>query len=409
MKSPADSQLLLIGLPSAGKTSFLAALWYMVSQESVHCGLTLESLEGDSKYLNVIRDAWAKYKPVPRNQAELLNKVSMLLRNQVTGETTRLRFPDLSGEAFRVQWTDRELSEEYDKSLREATGGVLFVSSEGVRKPHRVDTVNDVLAGIGGDGGKPTADVTLTPWNKEDAPTQVQLVDVLQFMTNREYFEPPFRLAIVISAWDRVKPDNLRPGEWLSRELPLLKQFLDSHDESFDVSYWGVSAQGGQYALPHFCEDNFINCQEFAARLHGREDAVSAWIWEQLDAAARLALESARGGTALGDSDRKLLSRELNRLIGERALYEEARFAGVTMRSETVELQRNSERLQEGDVIYFGRLLMEDAYPELSRDRRNAQEAAALQGKRPGIRILLVGDHVVAPHDITEPIQWLMR
>jgi hypothetical protein len=41
-----DSQVLLIGLPSTGKTSFLAALWYMVDQATVDCALVLDKLDG---------------------------------------------------------------------------------------------------------------------------------------------------------------------------------------------------------------------------------------------------------------------------------------------------------------------------------------------------------------------------
>src|SRR5579863_882351 len=120
-----NNRFLLVGLPNTGKTSFLAALWYMVSQSSVDCGLTLHKLEGDIQYLNQIRDAWLQYKPVPRNKADSEKIVSMSLRNRETSEVARLSFPDLSGEAFRSQWTHRQLATAYDKSLREATGGML--------------------------------------------------------------------------------------------------------------------------------------------------------------------------------------------------------------------------------------------------------------------------------------------
>lgn len=78
-----------------------------------------------------------------------------------------------------------------------------------------------------------TAQALPTRRNSEEAPTQAQLVDILQMMANRDYFHRPFRLAVLVSAWDRVLPNSQRPIEWLSVELPLLKQFFQSNEESF--------------------------------------------------------------------------------------------------------------------------------------------------------------------------------
>ena len=89
------------------------------------------------------------YKPVPRNKADSEKAVSMLLKSRETGHVGRLSFPDLSGEAFRSQWTERELPISYDRSLRDATGGVLFVHPDNIIKPFRIDTVNAVLENIG--------------------------------------------------------------------------------------------------------------------------------------------------------------------------------------------------------------------------------------------------------------------
>jgi hypothetical protein len=40
---------------------------------------------------------------------------------------------------------------------------------------------------------------------------------------------------------------------------------------------------------------------------------------------------------------------------------------------------------------------------------KHAKEAADLQEKQPASRVLVVGDSVKMPKDVTEPIQWLMR
>lgn len=402
------NHLLLIGLPNTGKTSFLAALWYVVGQPSIKSALTLEKLDGDSQYLNQIRDAWSDYRPVPRNKADTEKPVSMLLKNRATGHVARLSFPDLSGEAFRWQWTHRQLATTYDTSLREAKGGVLFVSPENITKPHLIGTVNAVLGDIGSDATKRKARIEEKPWESENAPTQVQLVDILQFMADRTYFNPPFRLAVVISAWDRI--GNRRPSDWIATQLPLLKQFLESNDELFDVSFYGISAQGGKYALPHFWSGNFNNSQAFAERILEQGDPISVWIWAKLDPSSRTTLELLRNGSETTELQKKAMAKDFNRLMAEPDIYDATRFAEVELRSETERLLRNGVLQNEEKKLYLTRLLLEDAYPTaLSRDREYAREALDLQQKVPADRVLVVGDDARMSHDVTEPIQWLMR
>lgn len=410
MENLAHNHFLLIGLPNTGKTSFLAALWYMVSQSRVDCSLTLDHLRGDTHYLNQIRDAWLEHRPVPRNKADSENIASMWLKDRQTDHVASLSFPDLSGEAFRLQWTQRLLATTYDKALREATGGMLFVHPENVSQPIRIDTVKAVLDDIGGDDTKTKVTIKDKPWDSEGSPTQVQLVDVLQFMSTRPYFQTPFRLAVVVSAWDRVTPKSRRPSDWITTELPLLKQFFESNDELFEVSFYGISAQGGRYALPHFWSGNFKHSQPFATRIFEHNDPISGWIWTKLSLDSRAILEVLKSGDQATEPQRKTLAKEFNTLMADPDIYDETRFAEVELRPETESLMRKGVLQKEDKRLYLIRLLLEDAYPgELSREREHEKEATQLEEKPPGDRVLIVGEAVRKPHDVTEPIQWLMR
>lgn len=246
-----DRQILLIGLPNTGKTSFLAALWFMVNQSTVKCRLTLEKLFGDSKYLNEICEAWLEYRPVKRNQLDSVKLVAMTLKNRENDRLVRLSIPDLSGESFSLQWTNRQLTSGYDEQLRKASGGILFVHPEGIVKPTRIDTVTELAMASGDvvplENIEQTATAETKPWDSGKSPTQVQLVELLQFISSRVHFQPPFRLAIVVSAWDLLIDLSETPEKWVSDQLPLLRQFLSCHKSIFDVVFYGVSAQGGRY------------------------------------------------------------------------------------------------------------------------------------------------------------------
>jgi hypothetical protein len=84
-------------------------------------------------------------------------------------------------------------------------------------------------------------------WEPSLAPRQVQLVELLQFIAGRDYFKPPFRLALVVSAWDKLKATGISPAKWFATQVPLLFQFVESNRNLFEYTIYGVSAQGGDY------------------------------------------------------------------------------------------------------------------------------------------------------------------
>lgn len=252
MNALKSHNFLLIGLPSTGKTSFLAALWYAIQQNQTPTGLILKKLDGDSSYLNKIRDAWLTFKPVGRNPTDTETFVSMWLKRRGGDEEAHLTFPDVSGESFKQQWASRQLTASYQKCLQSANGGILFIHPSSINQPLRIAEVDDLAALIDGSGNGETDSTSTaapppTPWDVEKAPTQVQLVELLQFLKGQKSFRPPFRLAIAISAWDLVAASKISPKKWMAEQLPLLSQFLISNQKSFEVAFYGISAQGGKY------------------------------------------------------------------------------------------------------------------------------------------------------------------
>lgn len=252
MSTQSSKQIVLMGLPATGKTSFLAALWYLVTHTQVASCLSLEKLEGDSKYLNQISKAWATYEPVPHTRIDSETVVSMLLKDKQTSQTVSLSFPDLSGESFTLQWTMRQFTKGYDEFLRKASGGILFISPLNYIKPIRIDMtiplVEEIVGGQEKEEALQNTSSALKPWNPERTPTQVQLVELLQFISGSDYFRAPFRLVIIISAWDQLKPLGQSPVEWLAHEFPLLHQLLSSNQKLFESAIYGLSAQGGDYS-----------------------------------------------------------------------------------------------------------------------------------------------------------------
>jgi hypothetical protein len=241
-----DCKQLLIGLPGTGKTTFLAALWYVVDSDEVLGSLQLETLHGDREHLNKIRSDWLSCRTIARTTIASEQLVSMKLTEPSGGRTTEVFFPDMSGESFRLQWKDRAWTKKYDQLVREAAGALLFVHPSTIVEPIRIDTANQLVAELAEEASSNSlAQDELTSWDADRAPTQVQLVELLQFLTVRTGASLPFRVSMIVSAWDLVCNDAKSPEEWLAARLPLLDQYLKANLELFETRIYGVSAQGG--------------------------------------------------------------------------------------------------------------------------------------------------------------------
>lgn len=258
---PIRCKQFLIGLPGAGKTTYLAALWHVVTTE-FDGALRLKRLSGDQGYLHRIRDLWADVNQLERTKPAHEQVVAMLLEKPGGDSSTEVILPDLSGESFAIQWWgDREITLEHDLLLQDSVGGLLLIHPDRVREETMiveaepmVSRVQATLSDQDSDALAPNAIVTetaqhapLAPWVPEMAPTQVQLVELLQFVAARNTVRP-MRLGVIVSAWDRVAEaagPAVTPMGWVSERLPLLEQYLSANPETFTTAFFGVSAQGG--------------------------------------------------------------------------------------------------------------------------------------------------------------------
>jgi hypothetical protein len=251
MNTPSTNNQLIIGLPETGKTTFLAALWHVVTSEEVDGSLRLAHLHGDSKYLNEIRGKWASSLPIGRTiqESEEL-KIAMILKTPDGGATTEIIFPDMSGEAFRHLWEERGWEKRYDDVARSATGALLFIHPDTITPPGRIAEIaipndsNDQEGDIENIAVEEEDTNTPQPWHAKDSPTQVKIVELIQFFAYDQSDYNLNRLAVIVSAWDLIREDR-SPSQWVAERLPFLHQFLESNKDRLEYRFYGLSAQGG--------------------------------------------------------------------------------------------------------------------------------------------------------------------
>jgi hypothetical protein len=237
-----EHSVVIIGLPASGKTTFLAALWHLVTARDVDTKLRFGTLRvGDVSHLNAIAARWREAKVQDRTAVLGTRLVSMSLVDAAE-QAVRVTFPDVPGEAYRRMWEERECEGEIIDVLK-TSGVLLFVHADTIRPPRWV--VDEVALsrqlGLNVHEGEPV------PWHPRLAPTQVQLVDLLQLLRAAPLDIGPRRLGVMLSAWDKARGEGLSPSAYLDAKLPLLAQYLRSGADGWIWRVYGVSAQGGDY------------------------------------------------------------------------------------------------------------------------------------------------------------------
>lgn len=237
-----DVSISIIGLPGSGKTTFVAALWELVTENRATKVLRFHSIgENDQTYLRKIVKVWRSAKEQARTRLTGLSAVRMNLQNQ-TGDVVRVTMPDAPGEDFRAMWEERELGRVLGASL--ATGNImLLLNGNKVKSPAWVTERATQRKVIGMQKGEALPE----EWDPKFAPTQVQLVDLLQQISHPPVGSTGRRIVVMISAWDKAEGEGLTPEDFLTQKLPLLAQYLQAGRDGWTSRVYGVSAQGGEY------------------------------------------------------------------------------------------------------------------------------------------------------------------
>lgn len=264
-------KVLVIGLPRAGKTTYLAAFWHLLLSEEVVDSLQMAELQPSREHLNNITALWRQWKKIARTTLPKERVVNINLRIPGSADDYELAVPDASGEAFRRIFETRRCSADFELLASEAEAVMLFIHPSQAIPPQTIDVKVDALADLidsafdGHDATDAPEDETLgvTEPPKQDeaaepellkftpkyATYQSKLVDLLQISRSFRGTKPQ-KLAVVISAWDLCAVEKFTPERWLQERLPLLHQYLNTNDDVCSFEIYGISAQGAELKTP---------------------------------------------------------------------------------------------------------------------------------------------------------------
>lgn len=237
-----ERSVVIIGLPESGKTTFLGALWHLVIERDIETALRFHNLRsGDVTHLNAIAARWRDARVQERTAVGGNKLVSMNLLDSAN-TPVRVTFPDVAGEAYRRMWEERACDPDVAEILQ--AGGILFfIHADTIRPPQWVVDETELCKRL----GLPVPEGQEVPWHPRLAPTQVQAIGLLQLLRKPPLDIGPRRLAIMLSAWDKVADEGLEPYAYLKAKLPMLGQYLERAADGWDWRVYGLSAQGGEY------------------------------------------------------------------------------------------------------------------------------------------------------------------
>jgi hypothetical protein len=240
-----EYQLLIVGLPEAGKSSFIHAVDELLQDPPTEDALRSYGYAKDRTYLERDKGNFRAGKKLVHTERNLQEAPPELwFQDPKTLRMGKLFIPDLRGETFQDQWRDRKWTRSFRGDLKKINGALIFVRAD-------MPASNQELLGHMAAMRSPNSQ-TRPPFDPRKASPQVQLVDVLQFIATKGGITLPLKTTVLISAWDTVeKPSNLQPkipDAFLAREWSLLDQYLHANPETFETRIFGVSALGGTEA-----------------------------------------------------------------------------------------------------------------------------------------------------------------
>lgn len=186
----------IVGLPGSGKTTFLAALWHLLTEQEEDTELRLKNLHaGSTAYLTSIANRWRQAQIQERTEQTGNQNIQINLTKRDFSQDLQVNFPDVAGETYRDMWENRACEPEIVEMLR-SNNLLLFINADTIQRPRWVADEAEQMAGM----GLPMAEGQDVDWEPHMSPTQVQIVELLQLLTERPFDVGSRTLTVLLSA-----------------------------------------------------------------------------------------------------------------------------------------------------------------------------------------------------------------
>ena len=253
-----ERHLTVIGPSNSGKTTYLAALYFLLknSEGTYHFRLDRTIEVHDRTYLTEISEEWANLREIKHTDSNAWESLELPLVSRDSTERVLISIPDLAGEFCTNALTSRKWDERIATQLECSEGFLLFININDLRMVDLMDAGWAARIAQTRELNKNKRPAEVWEPDHETLPSDVLYTDLIQQVhfhnTGKRY-----RVSVVLSAWDIVQPESLKrdPETFFSKRFPLLAQFFASHVDRFAVEIFGVSAYGAKQEDPVAVKD----------------------------------------------------------------------------------------------------------------------------------------------------------
>lgn len=222
---------LMVGLPSAGKTTYLAAFWAVEKEGDTGHKVSCLKYPEDTKYLDEIKNKWLSQEEVQRTT--LSNEIHLELVYAEEDKYLTLNVPDFKGEAFQMLLVN-EQGDSIDRWIGQADGILFLVPNI------PADSLQDEVYG----GDESDNKVAVAPsFTINEVSLWTQNVMLLKYLYEKCGATIP--ISICFSAWDEINAGGLSTEEWIKKEHRFFYNFVVNHFRTY--KFFGISAQGKKY------------------------------------------------------------------------------------------------------------------------------------------------------------------
>ena len=246
--------IILVGMPSTGKTNFLARLWEALRTKRGR--LICPRPPDDIKYVEAALDHLLQGKFAPRSNDNIndgRSDVEFPIQLASRDAEATVVVPDITGELWKQAVKTLDIPARWLVDLEGSSGAILFVR---IQSELNVDPLDWVTT------RKLLRNETSLEQGQEELPTQVVLCELFRFLEaslrRREGGTPP-RVAVLVAAWDRLDAAADAAGPWalLWKQFPLFAGRL-ADTTAVTVNVYGLSVVGGDLAVDDEFRDAYL-------------------------------------------------------------------------------------------------------------------------------------------------------
>lgn len=228
------AKIMIAGLPSAGKSTYIGALAYTLKDSKTKTTYQLVENPEDVTNIKTLYDPWLSQKSIGRTTRGSINNIVLKICKE--GNKVDISLPDLAGEDFEEMINGQnELINKLDKNV----DGLIFLIKE---------FPSEVLAESFSDDINTAKQQPLPAFEVKKISKQVKNILLIKELNKQFKIR---KIAIGISAWD-CKNENCSPLEYLQKHFPVFYNYINTF---YPMSFiFGLSAQGAEYKEENYDE-----------------------------------------------------------------------------------------------------------------------------------------------------------